>query len=732
MSPEIDVVVPFCHRDQPLAVLLLRWLHGFNRSPIRAECVLAPSGTCSQRMIYQVYVAALEVFDSVSVRVCDIQDAPWPVGPNRMFAWIAQSQRRPFLWLEPDCIPKREQWFDELCEAYAKAKKPIIADHYDETHTSGIAVYAPADARVLANIGNPAEAWDSREPELFRALSENTPLIQHFWGQKNLAPRFTPKGDGKPGEATLRLLHPAACLFHRCKDGSLMTLLRPQFDVGILSPKPELPARSAGPCIVELGRYGDIINILPVLRDLARSGRSPALAVSKEFSGILDGVSYAKPFVLDCGFADVAEARAQSQAVFNTVTVTQVWGKNWNAERKTAHFNQESWRLAGYLDRWNDPSLQLIFDRRNYQRERALIEAHLPKTPKPVVLLNLRGGFSSPFNDWEQCQKRIEEAYGGTFEFVDIGGIRAERIYDLLGLMELAAGMVTIDTASLHLAAATSLPVLALLSPHGGWLQSAPRCKIVDAFGCLEWNAKPSQFDAAMDAFQAASSGDVLHAFERHATKESRVKAAQTTWASTGWKQVPYEKYKRDARQIGDRRDLPFLRDVLDNALAHAKDRDAIVLTNDDNTLRSELDGIVRRMLNRSVMLTGRRTEYMAGKVVPGVMHYGRDIVAWKAGWLRQNFWSVPDFLLGAAEWDLWAAGECRRLAGVSTEDAARSLKEIVYEKNVRVEDSTVCEIPAGYVGHEVHQSVWTQNRFTPSELHNKRLLAAWRKHAHV
>jgi hypothetical protein len=209
--------------------------------------------------------------------------------------------------------------------------------------------------------------------------------------------------------------------------------------------------------------------------------------------------------------------------------------------------------------------------------------------------------------------------------------------------------MVTIDTASLHLPR-TSLPVLALLSPHGGWLQSAPRCKIVDAFGCLEWNAKPSQFDAAMDAFQAASSGDVLHAFERHATKESRVKAAQTTWASTGWKQVPYEKYKRDARQIGDRRDLPFLRDVLDNALAHAKDRDAIVLTNDDNTLRSELDGIVR-MLNRSVMLTeGAPSTWLESSAVGDALwsRHRRP----EGRLVAPEFLVRSDFPLGAAEWD--------------------------------------------------------------------------------
>jgi hypothetical protein len=106
-----------------------------------------------------------------------------------------------------------------------------------------------------------------------------------------------------------------------------MTLLRPQFDVGILSPKLELPARSAGPCTVELGRYGDIINILPVLRFgplwsfCARS--------FKEFSGILDGVS-AKPFVLDCGFADVA-ARRTAYGVQHRHRHPGL-GKNWNAE----------------------------------------------------------------------------------------------------------------------------------------------------------------------------------------------------------------------------------------------------------------------------------------------------------------------------------------------------------------------------------------------------------------
>ena len=50
---------------------------------------------------------------------------------------------------------------------------------------------------------------------------------------------------------------------------------------------------------------------------------------------------------------------------------------------------------------------------------------------------------------------------------LDLAKIKAQRIYDLLGLYDNAAGMITTDTATLHLAAASNIPYVALINNGG-------------------------------------------------------------------------------------------------------------------------------------------------------------------------------------------------------------------------------------------------------------------------
>ena len=53
------------------------------------------------------------------------------------------------------------------------------------------------------------------------------------------------------------------------------------------------------------------------------------------------------------------------------------------------------------------------------------------------------------------------------FEFVDIGKIQAHRIYDLLGLYDRASALITVDSATLHLAEGGQIPRIAFV--QNGW-----------------------------------------------------------------------------------------------------------------------------------------------------------------------------------------------------------------------------------------------------------------------
>lgn len=477
-------------------------------------------------------------------------------------------------------------------------------------------------------------------------------------------------------------------------------------------------------CFVELGRYGDIINLLPVLEDAARSqGRPVALVVSDQFVDLLDGVSYVVPIPMRLETVDIQPAIREARARFSKVIVSQVYANNWNPGKHCQSYNMDSWRLAGYLDRWADPDLKLNFDRRDYRRERSLIGKVWPTDGRPVVLVNLQAGHSSPFAQWEACQRELMARWGETIAFVEIGKLRAGRIFDLVGLMELAAGLVTIDTATLHLAAATSVDTIALLSAIGPWNQSTPRCRCPLAFPCDQWQTRIGDIHETILAMTKRPR--VIHAFDRRLTSNPRIDRAQASWGGLGWTPAPYseDRYRRSAKDIGDARALPYLRDVLANALESADDRDFIVFTNDDITLTPETDLEVRRLLSKAVMVTGRRTE-IGG---PPVVHPGRDLVAFRAGWLRVNLRSIPDFILGASMWDLWAAARARQLCGVATADEARRLIGVVVSSNSGpMLDSPACEMPSGTVRHEAHVGTWTMDPLSPSEKHNKSTFRNW------
>lgn len=216
--------------------------------------------------------------------------------------------------------------------------------------------------------------------------------------------------------------------------------------------------------MVQLGRYGDIANILPVAKAITDLRGEPTyFMVSKEFASILDGVSYVTPQVVPFDFWDLGMAIATAKATYTGVIVSQVGGKGQRTEHQCASFNQESWRLAGYLDQWG--KLPLVFDRRNPERESALIAKRL-NSSKPNMLVSLKG-FSSPFPHKAVVWEFLKKFEG--WNIVDLATFKCERIFDLVGLMDAANLLVTVDTAPLHLAHASTVPVIAFIRDDDAW-----------------------------------------------------------------------------------------------------------------------------------------------------------------------------------------------------------------------------------------------------------------------
>lgn len=235
------------------------------------------------------------------------------------------------------------------------------------------------------------------------------------------------------------------------------------------------------PIICQLGRYGDLIVILPALKAMAERYRKPiTVVVSQEFSGLLDGVSYVKPWVVPFNWWEgTSKAKQIASKECSNVIVPQFWndpswvnssngklqfkvhGRDWKFDGEGSDFGTAMWNRLGFT-RKNMLEWPLVFDRRDLGRELQLYKAHVHTPSKPLVLYNFTA-ISSPF-PYTPEMMRLLQPYRSRCELVDLGQIRAIRIYDLLGLYDRARGLITADTATANLAPASDVPTVWMMA----------------------------------------------------------------------------------------------------------------------------------------------------------------------------------------------------------------------------------------------------------------------------
>lgn len=512
--------------------------------------------------------------------------------------------------------------------------------------------------------------------------------------------------------------------------------------------------RNNGVCVVELGRYGDIVNILPILQIIHDNYAKPYLMISREFAHILDGVSYVEPYVVDLDNSQINEAMNIARREFKFVIQTQIWGKNYVQEKKCRSYNEESWRMAGMLHRFNDDSLRPLFDRRDPERELALFNK-LSTGDKPMLLVNTTSSVSSPFPGGKKLFEEITKALSAEFQIVDLSTIKATAIYDLIGLFDRAAAIICIDSAVLHLQAASDCPVVAIVNPNpwsGSILRANYGVRIpysnAEAFPAnVTGNVKPiisGKFskERSFPTIRQPSPAPerrLFHCVERHEDKNSaELHRKEACWRS--WDVLYSEKgvipchlweqnYPRDARDIGESRALPYFKDVLAFGMEQANDSDILFWTNDDNWLHPELADYLKLHVSIYGVCVSRRCEFR-NRTMPRASespeafqkasqhHIGRDLFAATKAWLEANWEDVPDCILGAALFDFHLAALARR------DKQFRCTKESLFN-----EHCFPAEIPVGYVSHTFHTPVWTRtNRITPAHRHNSNLLMAFAK----
>jgi predicted GH43/DUF377 family glycosyl hydrolase len=235
-------------------------------------------------------------------------------------------------------------------------------------------------------------------------------------------------------------------------------------------PRPVPPAPKTTPafnptdertCYVQNSKNGDILNILPLLYQKFReTGQKQVLLVSKAYESLLFGCSYIETMTWDGDWTDLNGALQQAQARFKTVVSLSTFGKALKPIKQTPSFALEQWRLGGALELYGD--VPLVFDQRNQDRETMLVNKHVKENERFILFAD--HSQSSPFDQMDALIQLLQTSFGATHKILRLSEVHADQVYDLLGLYERAAALVSIETMHLHLAAASGVPVVALVT----------------------------------------------------------------------------------------------------------------------------------------------------------------------------------------------------------------------------------------------------------------------------
>lgn len=722
------VVLPVCHKDKEAALRNLAWAKELDGG-VSFPCLVSHEIGFDAN---DVISAAHGYFSSVQVhqyRPLSRKPLPWPQPQN--WAWkqalirVRKSFNEPWFWWEQDAIPLKAGWLKSLSDAYATSGKAFLGAMGDDNggqvqkHLNGVAVYPPD---VLTHGPSAMYSCNTIAFDVlggWRVLQQAsiTPLIQHVWSWHDSGgrPSCTFRSD-----EDLEKVSKEAVLFHRCKDKTLIEMLCKTTQTTLATPKEKSQQRA----YVCMGRHGDLVNLMPIfIRSACSSGMPTQLVTSNEFKPFVAESPWIESHAIMGNAGDLSKGISYARSEFKAFTVVQVFGDNKTQSKDTSNYNKDAWKMAGALKDFSDETLIPIFPERSPAREQRIIDSVTSGLSKRLMLVAISGGYSSPFKQHKLFQDQITKRWSNTFNIVDLCAIRAEKLIDFLGLMDVADVLIASDTVHLHLAAGSNVPTVALLSDRSSWSMTAPRCKVIwkgnyrDAIHRIA-NINNAIANTANNRF-VRPQRKLIHVIEQH--KEKLEESIRNTVARKSWYElykkgvlcsVTKEPYVRDGRIVGDKRTTPFLKDVLKFGMDNARDEDVIFWTNSDTIISELVVETIWKSLDKTPLSTMRRVDHETRKP-----HPGRDLCAFDAKWLREHWNEIPDFLLGTPEFDNWMALAARRIQ--NRDSTARQLFDDWYP----------CDMPHGAISHIDHDpyAMTGPRRYTaPENIYNVKLLRDW------
>lgn len=483
---------------------------------------------------------------------------------------------------------------------------------------------------------------------------------------------------------------------------------------------------------IQLGRFGDIINVLPLLKEEADRGRRHTLILSSPYADLIDGVSYCDVEPLGIHYGAIEQAHDHAKKNYDDVIVSQVYGwSRTTIARETESFLMDSWRMAGKLSRWG--KVPLIFDRRRPDREKTLID-RLVRTSRPLILVSC-SSYSSPFRFKTDLMRTLQRFFGRDHHILDLDRVRAERFFDLLGLFDRAKCLVSVDTGHLHLAKASGVPVCAFITDTPTtWHGTAPHPNHIARVAYSEYHSRKTEIMEAITSLHTrGSTGNnssapeiktapvstrrIFHIwsdYDRSGDSKRRHEFSKKTWETERrrgkWVDCPVRdsELARTSRDVGDPLPMPYIHDLINQADAKAEPDDILLVTNDDISI---VEGITEKLME----VTSARAAWahrwdfrylgkpkLTQELQAGTWCVGSDLFAFTSAWWRKKRKGFPDMVLGREAWD-WV------------------MRDLI--KDTGGFEIHVC------IYHESHGSFWctgSNRNENKGNQHNRRLAREW------
>lgn len=228
----MNIAMAYYHGDRDLAQTLLQWCDEIGSYPNHRLFLFRERG--AQPIVHPKNFKSVTETTFTNPYQNEVDERKrWAMSTTQAFQSVARymgavpATLEPYLYIEPDCVPTRGTWADEIEAAHKAGGKPFTGAYVPRfgdapEHMSGVGVYPPNLLKYGAGIAlmvYPDAPWDITAGPVILPKANCTPLIAQRWDRP-------PNPPVQSLADILAIISPEVTLMHGDKGGSWIKVLR--------------------------------------------------------------------------------------------------------------------------------------------------------------------------------------------------------------------------------------------------------------------------------------------------------------------------------------------------------------------------------------------------------------------------------------------------------------------------------------------------------------------------